>query len=503
MWGGFGSGQGNGPGPRGSQISGPLSPFGELLTAEITPDVQIDAIYGLSTEEHETFSATGGSATASNSMFTCASGTSVGGYGVIRSKRSVRYRPGQGVIGRFTASYTTGVANSQQMAGLFTAERGLWVGYNGTSFGVMRQNGAALEVQTLTLTAGASGTESLTITLNGVDYTFNVSSGTATANATTIAAQSYTGWNAYQVVDSSANVTVVFAATAVGDKASTFSFVNNTGGGTCAASFAETQAGASHTETWVYQSSFNLDPLDGTGASGITLDPTKLNVWQIELQWLGAGAITYSVENPTTGRFVPFHRIAYANNNTEPSLTNPALKVGWVAYSLGSSTALTVKGASAAILVCGPSRSLRDAHGVSNSKTAVGTNYTSIVSVRCSAVYGGKINLSKLVPLLATVAVDGTKPAEVALILNGTLAGAPAWTQSSVHSAAEYDTAGTTVSGGSTVYSAAVAKDGGIELDLSRYKDSLKLEREDTLTIAVKASSGTTDASASITWGDD
>jgi hypothetical protein len=481
------------------RVDGPTTAFGELLAADPTPVVQIDAVYGLDTEQHETFSATGGSATASSRMFTCQTGTSVGGYGVIRSRRALRYRPGQGSLARFTALYTTPVALSQQMAGAFSAENGLFFGYNGTSFGVCRQYGGALEIQTLTVSAGASGTESVTVTLNGVGSTFNLSTGSATANAITIASQSYTGWSAYQV-----GATVVFVAQAVGDKTSTFSFANNAGGGTAAAGFVETQAGAAHSEDWVYQSSWNVDPMTGTGPSGMTLDPTKGNVYEIRFQWLGFGLIEFAVEDEDTGRFQVVHRIEYANANTTPSLANPSLKIGWVAYSLGSTTNLTVKGASAAMFVTGKSISTRDAHGISNSKSSIGTSYVPILTIRASATLGGRIHLGKILPRIVSVAADGTKPVEIAVINGTTLGGTPSWTSVSSHTGVEYDTAGTTVTGGTTVLALTIGKSESRSVDIaSALGNAAQLERTDTLTIAAKATSSTTDVSASITWADD
>jgi len=46
------------------------------------------------------------------------------------------------------------------------------------------------------------------------------------------------------------------------------------------------------------------DPLDGTGDSGMTYDPTKLNVFEIRFQYLGAGAIEYWIESDTIGKLI-------------------------------------------------------------------------------------------------------------------------------------------------------------------------------------------------------
>lgn len=479
----------------------PTGPFGELLASEATPVVQIDAVYGL-IEDHETFSASGGSATASDSMFRVASSPTIGSYGVIRSRKVVRYRSGQGTLLRFTAAYSSPVALSQQMAGGFNAEGGFWIGYNGTRFGCMRQSGGRLEIQRLTLSAGASGTESVTVTLAGTDFTFNVTAGTAAINAFEIAGQSYTGWNAYQN-----GATVTFVSTTVGDKTGAFTYANNSAG-TSAGTFAELQAGVAHTESWHYLDTYhdkdnadrlNVDPLDGTGPSRITLDPTKLNVYEIAFQWLGAGAIEFRLEESTTGYLVPFHRIDYANANTAPTLLNPTLKVGWVCYSLGATTPLEVTGASAAGFKVGPVEPQRNPRALVNTKTGVGTSFTSVLAIRVRPEFAGRVFLGEVLIQSIGVAVEGTKTAEAQVVLNPTLGGTPNWTYAEqANSRVEYDTSATTVTGGQIVDAVALAKTANAQVIAP-----VKLEREDVLVVAVRASSGTTDATASIRWEED
>ena len=41
----------------------------------------------------------------------------------------------------------------------------------------------------------------------------------------------------------------------------------------------------------VYQADWNLDPMDGTGPSGATLDPTKSQIVLIDMEWLGVGTV--------------------------------------------------------------------------------------------------------------------------------------------------------------------------------------------------------------------
>lgn len=49
------------------------------------------------------------------------------------------------------------------------------------------------------------------------------------------------------------------------------------------------------TDTIVEQAAWNVDKLDGTGPSGVTLDPSKLNIYFIERQWLGAGQVRMGI----------------------------------------------------------------------------------------------------------------------------------------------------------------------------------------------------------------
>lgn len=75
-------------------------------------------------------------------------------------------------------------------------------------------------------------------------------------------------------------------------------------------------------DTVVSQSSWNIDPLDGTGDSGINLDESKFNIYYINFGWLGGDDPELGV---VIGRNrIPIHRFASANviatvNNSTPN----------------------------------------------------------------------------------------------------------------------------------------------------------------------------------------
>ena len=473
--------------------------LGDVPVAEVSPAIQIDAVYGILTSEHETYTALGGGATAADTIFSASCSSTVASYGVIRSRKALRYRGGQVADFRFTALFDTPVALTQQMAGPHNLEQGFWLGYNGTSFGVMHQHDGKAEIRTLTLSAGAAGTESITVQLNGVSSTFNVTVGTAAVVAAQIAAQSFTGWAAYQN-----GSTVVFLRQLVGVASGAYGLTNNTGGGTTAGSFGTVQTGVAHTTDWTYQADWNIDKLDGTGASGMTLNKAKLNVYRVQFAWLGGGSITWSVKNPSTGTWEKFHTLRYPNAYTVPSVRNPTFKMGWVAYNVGGASGVTTKGVCGAAFSHGRYETLRRPQALSNSKTGIGTSFTSVLAIRNRAVFAGSVNLSGLVPVLASFAVDGTKPAECRLVLNPTFAGTQNWTYvDEASSATEYDTGGTTITGGQVVLTLSLGKSEARSIDISSLGESLELIPTDVLCLAIKATSGTTDGTAAISWGRD
>lgn len=480
-----------------TQITGPIGAFGELVVEELHPRVQIDAVYGIHGTDAQTFTnGTGASAGASSGLFEVDCGTDVGGYGTVRSERLARYRPGQGIRARFTAMFSGGEANYLSGAGMFTSTDALWVGYSGATFGLMRRIPGTAEIRTLTITGGATGSGTIGVELNGV--TTNVSIGgalSAAATAETIAQETFTGWTV-----SATGAVVTFLSQSVAVLAGAFSFSAGTSGAT-ATGPTQVQAGTANdiATGFVAQTSWNIDVCDGTGPSGINLDPSKLNVWQIVLPYLGAGAITFSVMDPVTGRFQPVHRIPYPNANTTPNAGNPTYRIGWFSASLGSTTSYTVKGASGAIFVEGERRAFRDPAAYARTATSVSSE-VALVSIRDNSVFSSVTNQREVDPHTITAGVEGSKPAVIRVYKNATLSGVPAWTSQGSDSCVDYEgTNGLTVSGGLLV--AAVAIQGGSSAEIELHELDLRLQPGDTLTVTGEISGGAgNNITAAVTW---
>tara|TARA_R110002126_G_scaffold71121_5_gene178572 strand:+ start:5534 stop:7117 length:1584 start_codon:yes stop_codon:yes gene_type:complete len=325
------------------------SAFGESIAVSITPVVQLDGLYGLDSRKFESFDAFGGTVDSTGTLMRCQTGTAQYGYGVLRSRRAVRYRPGQGALTRFTAAFTQGTAGYTQRAGFFSQEQALQIGYNGTSFGILRQNEGKAHIEKLVVTGAASVASDVTITLNGVAYVVPISIDTASINAAEISEWFQINATAGWVVEHCDGI-VNFLSTSIGVKAGTFSF--SAGTTTATATIETIQTGVADVNNWTTQENWNIDTCLGDGPdngnpSNILLDPTKLNVYQINFRWLGAGQITYSIEHPDNGEMIAIHKEHYVNTNTTLHLDNPSLKLGYVAASLGGTgTNVVVTGGS-------------------------------------------------------------------------------------------------------------------------------------------------------------
>ena len=404
--------------------------FGELYGITITPIIQLDSIYGITSDVIDTFLfGTGATANANIGIYSVESGTSSTGYATLSSKRFLRYRPGQGALARFTAGFSPNVALTNQRAGLFNRESALQVGIHddgtGPRFGVIRASGGKTHVTVLTINTAPTGAQTATVTLNGVAYTITgITSGTTTATAVQIATVGvFTGWFVDQVDN-----TIVFSSLYTGPATGAFSF-SATGTGTLATgTFSTKQVGVVQTENWTYQEDFSEDTLDGNGPSGMTLHSEYLNVYQINFRWLGAGEIRYAIEDHTTGRMILFHKEQYTNRHTLPHISQPSFRLGYISNNVGSTTPAKVYGASMMGAIEGDVRQNELNRSTSVNKTGLAQNTVHhLLTLRNPYVTNGKsgaqngnyvFNAKEIILKDVTIATQGTDPAVLYVFFN-------------------------------------------------------------------------------------
>jgi hypothetical protein len=472
-------------------IHSPLTPFGAVHTESMTPVFQIDGVYGIPTDQTRVTNSGSGAVTASNNLLQCSTGTTIYSYATLQSRKRIRYRPGLGSYARFSAMFTTPVASSIQVAGLGSAESGLYYGYNGTSFGILWSTGGKREIRTLTVSTASTSTSNYNVTLNGTAYNVTATNNNSTLRtAYEISQGSFGAWQAMAV-----GSTVVFLSGDSGAKSGSYSLAQSGAGTPAAGSFAQTLAGQANTDTWVPQSSWNVDPLDGTGKSGVTLDPTKLNVYAIAQQYLGTGPAKFYVKIAPTGNNPTWqlvHWMSFPNSRTAVNLTQPSAPFTMASYSAGSTTDLTVSTASFAGFVEGESVPTGARFTFTDTSTAVSTGaYYSLFTVRNNLTYGGRANQGVVRLFSVGAAHDDATPCTLYLLRNATLVGTPNFTNWSTTSCCGYDTAATTATisdNNQIIYSLPIGEGGS---ETNNFEDIVEIQPGESITVAAIAVTGT------------
>jgi hypothetical protein len=84
-----------------------------------------------------------------------------------------------------------------------------------------------------------------------------------------------------------------------------------------------TKTSGSAQDDIIPQSSWNLDKMDGTGASGISLDFTKTQIFLMDFEWLGVGRVRFGFNVEGITYYV--HELSAANNLTTVYMSTPNL----------------------------------------------------------------------------------------------------------------------------------------------------------------------------------
>lgn len=277
-------------------------------------------------------------------------------------------------------------------------------------------------------------------------------------------------------------------------------------------SIRQVNSGAS---TWIAQSSWNVDTCDGSAGasnpSGFNLNPTFGNVYSVRYPYMGFGNIFFYVET-AEGRVILVHVIQYVSTSSSIQLSNPTLTFFARSLSLGSTTNLTVLVGATGVFLVGQRRFTGAQFGIDNTKAAI-TTETSILALRNATTFNGVVNRAALRLRSLSFASDAGNNTAVLRVKAGvTLGGAPVFTPisgvtgdngvtiTSGQSPASFDVAGTTVTGGTTLYNSTAARNTGFEIDLTEY-DIYVLPGE-TYVFSMACGSSATSA-VTINWQED
>jgi hypothetical protein len=162
------------------------------------------------------------------------------------------------------------------------------------------------------------------------------------------------------------------------------------------------------------QSQFNINKLDGSGDDRFVIDVTKLNVFRISYGYLGVAPITFEVLSGS--KWIPFHKIEFANVESQPHLNLPYLKFRAYNVNEGNTENVSVYSASIAVGTIGQTKdfdvSSRD-FTVSVPTASLTSGSTTIVVFHTKPTYSGVENRVESLLNLISASTDMNKSVTV------------------------------------------------------------------------------------------
>ena len=204
-------------------------------------------------------------------------------------------------------------------------------------------------------------------------------------------------------------------------------------------------------ESRVPQSQWTYDSLDGTGPSGITLDPSKAQIFWMDIEWLGVG--TVRVGFVIDGKFIHCHSFQHANTLASTYITTASLPLRYEIFNTGISTTgiSTMKQICSTVISEGgyELRGLQQAVGTSITNPVIlgtaGTEYN-VISIRLKT----SPDRTDAIVILTALSILGTTNNtnyNWKVIASGTSNGGT-WVSAGTDSAVEYKLDGGTYTGG-------------------------------------------------------
>jgi hypothetical protein len=150
-----------------------------------------------------------------------------------------------------------------------------------------------------------------------------------------------------------------------------------------------TKTSGSSVDHPVEQADWNLDKLDGTGESGITLDLSKAQFLIIDYVWQGVGRVRWGFE--LGGVIIYFHQEAFTNVSTVPFVSTPSLPIKLeILNTAGTDAVHTVKEICTSVVSEGGENLPGLGFAVSNEIAArtINTTPVPILAIRLKANFG-------------------------------------------------------------------------------------------------------------------
>lgn len=199
----------------------------------------------------------------------------------------------------------------------------------------------------------------------------------------------------------------------------------------------------------VAQADWNQDTLDGTGPSGLTLDPSKAQILYMDIEWLGLGTVrTGFIIN---GVFVPAHNFNHANLITTTYITTASLPLRYEMTNVGATSgASTLKQVCSTVISEGGYQlgGLQQAVGLPitapRTLTTAGTFYP-VISLRLKST---RLDAIAILTAASILGITNNANYSWEVVANGTTTGGT-WLSAGADSSVDYNITGTSFAVGS------------------------------------------------------
>lgn len=211
-------------------------------------------------------------------------------------------------------------------------------------------------------------------------------------------------------------------------------------------------------DTGFDQSSWNIDQMNGSGASGIDLDFTKAQIFLIDLEWLGVGRVRYGFV--VDGLIYYCHEINNANIVTAVYTTTANLPLRYEIENTANGAAATIKCICGAVISEGGYDKVGYpfAVGKGSTFTSVQTRRP-VLSIKPRTTFNSITNRMEF-DITGVEVTSSTYTSYYEIVYNGTLTNDSFGNVDTTYSGMRYDTAATAISGG-IVIAAGYAVAGG------------------------------------------
>lgn len=224
-----------------------------------------------------------------------------------------------------------------------------------------------------------------------------------------------------------------------GDRDNAIEFATN---GTLAGSKFIIRSDTGNGDKTVAQSSWNIDKLDGTGASGLTFDPSKTLIFCVDVQALYVGRVRCGFD--IDGEIVWVHEFLHANSIAVPYIQTANLPVSAGIRATGAGATGSMRFVCSCVLSRGGQEQVAGYDfAVEGTVTAASGAQTHLISIRPKTTFNSLTNRVEFVLEDIELLVTGSNPVKWELVLGQALTTPSYADVNATYSAFEYETAGT------------------------------------------------------------